>query len=204
MPAKPTYSDKEIIAAIQSGGLKARKMMEYVYKAHRGLVHMGIRKHRISLEDSRDVYADAIVTLSRHITLGKFREDSAIGTYLYAIFYNKCRNRVRDNQRKYAEWVDEMPEMPEKARGIMAEIIEKEELAWLEKYMAQLGENCRQILWDKEFWGYSMDEIAKRLGYDSARSVAVRKAKCLKKLREILAKARKDWNDRITSAKNGD
>ena len=180
------YSDKEILQAIRQGGMAGRRMTEYLFDRHMGLVRRGMRRFRLSEEDSRDVYADAIVYLSRQISNHTFRGDSKISTYLYSIFQNRCKNKIRDLKRKHMDTVSEFPHMPEKAKGILAEMIQQDEISMIKQLLSELGDICREILWAREYYGFSLDEIAERIGFQNARSVSTKKAVCLKKLRELL------------------
>ncbi|MEL6671063.1 MAG: sigma-70 family RNA polymerase sigma factor [Bacteroidota bacterium] len=182
-----TYSDEEILEAIRANGVRGRRMTAYLFDKHQGYVINAVRKFRLSEEDARDVYTDAIIALNRQILQGKFRGDSKISTYLYSIFFNRCRNRVRDNLRKPHNWVDEIPELPSRARDMLQEIMDKEEIKGLKAKLEMLGETCRKILWDWGYFGYSLEEIAERIGFSNTRSVSSKKSACIKKLRELMA-----------------
>lgn len=191
MSEKRVYTDKEIIADIQAGGIKGRRMTEWVFDQYAGFVANGSKKFRLSIEDTRDVYADAIVAMNRHISLGNFRGESKVKTYLYSIFLNRCKNKLRDLGRKKVHWIDEMPDMPERARNMLERMIQQDELGPIKRALVALGESCRRIIWEREYYGYSLEEIAQRIGFSSVKSVSSKKAACLKKLRELLTNTTK-------------
>jgi len=56
----------------------------------------------------------------------------------------------------------------------------------LTAYMDQLGGNCKQILLDSEYYGYTLDEIAVRIQVKNSQVVSSLKYRCLKKLRAVM------------------
>ncbi len=185
---KPTYTDQEIVDGILAGGAQKQRITSYLYKQYVGYVIKGQRKYRISEEDARDAYAEAIVGLSRQIERGGYRGDSKLTTYLFGAFSNKCVDKLRKLSSNKVDWVEDIPAMPEKARGILHELISKEEVDRLAQFMSRLGDKCRQILLDSEYHGYSVDEIAKRVGLKNGPTVSSMKYRCMEKLRTLVAK----------------
>lgn len=49
--------------------------------------------------------------------------------------------------------------------AILRHLLSEEAFEDLLGKMKTLGETCLQILLDSEYWGYSSDEIAQRIGY---------------------------------------
>ena len=185
---KVTYTDQQIVEGILAGESQKQRITSYLYKQYVGYVIKGKRKYRISEEDAREAYADAIVGLCRQVERGVYRGDSKVSTYLFGAFSNRCVDKLRKLSSNKVDWVDEIPSMPEKARGILHEIISKEEVERLSQFMNKLGEKCRQVLLDSEYHGYSVDEIAQRMGLKNGPTVSSMKYRCMEKLRTLVAK----------------
>ncbi|MEM6771214.1 MAG: hypothetical protein AAF597_11575, partial [Bacteroidota bacterium] len=68
------------------------------------------------------------------------------------------------------------------SKNLLQDFLLREDVAQLSLYLDQLGEPCRQILLDWGYWGYSMQEIAERVGLDSADQAKRKKYKCRQRL----------------------
>ena len=89
------------------------------------------------------------------------------------------------------DWIEDIPGLPNKAQNMLQEMIQEEEMDWLEKFLDQMGSRCRQILIMQEFQGYSMEEIAKELGLKSARAVSTARYRCMEKLKGVLGSTKR-------------
>lgn len=183
---KRTYSDQSIVAAIQKGGAEREKAVYYLFDTHLGFLHKVRKKQFLSLEEAQDAYADAVVKLSSQISLGKFRGESKLSTYFYKIFYNKCVDVSRKKASNAITQVEEYPELSDPAENLLHLMDVKDEAMQVRKLMGNMGENCKNILLDWAYMGYSMEEIAQRRNLKTADSARSLKYKCLKKLREFL------------------
>lgn len=181
-----TYSDEEVIAGIQAGGIQRQRFSQWFYDQHTSLVIKGMRKYRLSEEAAADVYTDAVISLFRQVENGRFKGDSTLFTYLFKIYQNKCLNQIRSQQKQGFSWREEFPILPDYARNALEQLIDQEKLDKLEAYIARLGEKCRQILWDTSYFGYTAEEVAERMGYKDANSVYITKHRCLKKLEQLI------------------
>jgi len=199
---KDELSDEEIMAGLRAEGNKAQRITNYLFDKYRGLVYKGINRYRLSEEDALDVYSDAIIAVGLQVRNGKFRGESKLSTYLFKIFYNRCINKVRDLKSKQLDLVEEMPDYPQAGQSILQAMITQEEVNKLISFLNQLGDRCKEIILMREYYGYTMDEIAEKIGFKTARSVSAMKARCRAKLKELIAKAKgiEGWgNDEIVS-----
>ncbi|MEO0899188.1 MAG: sigma-70 family RNA polymerase sigma factor [Bacteroidota bacterium] len=179
--------DEEIIQQIRSGGIGRQKYASKIYTQYMGYVIKGKQRYRLSMEEAQDAYADAVIGICRHIEEGRFRGESKLSTYLFKAFSNRCVDKLRRRaSNKNVAWEEILPTMPDKAKNMIQELILKEKTDLLLALMDKLGESCKKILIDSEYYGFSMDEIAERTGFKNAASVSSMKYKCMDKLRKLL------------------
>ncbi|MEM7370919.1 MAG: sigma-70 family RNA polymerase sigma factor [Bacteroidota bacterium] len=187
MRIRSLYSESELIQGIQAGGVARERCMDSLLHKHRKLIQRGIRSYRLSREEAQEAYLDAMVALCRQIEKGNFRGDCKLSTYLYRIYDNKCKNKIRDRKGDPTSWIDEMPDLPERAHDALAELIQQEEFEAVKELLRELGGKCKDILILAEYHGYSQAEIAQQLGLKTARVVAVSRHRCLNKLKRFLS-----------------
>ncbi|MEM7374108.1 MAG: sigma-70 family RNA polymerase sigma factor [Bacteroidota bacterium] len=182
------HTDDHLISQIQKGGIARQRAINHIHDTYSGFVVKGKRKYRLEQEEVIDAYSESIVGMSKQIEVGKFRGESKLSTYLYQIFCNKCIDRVRHNSadKNQVEWIHDMPDMPDMAKDIVKDITEQEDRNKLVQYLSLVGEKCKQILWESEYQGFSLQEIADRMGFQRAQSVANQKHKCMAKLKQLI------------------
>lgn len=182
-------TDEEIIEGIRAGGILRQKLAAQIYQQYMGYVYKGQQRYKLNLEEARDAYADAITGVCRHIEEGRFRGESKLSTYLFKSFSNRCVDKLRRRaSNANVEWESLVPTMPDKAKTMIQEIVLKEDTERLLALMDQLGENCKKILIDSEYYGFNMEEISERIGFKNAASVSSMKYRCMDKLKKLLRK----------------
>jgi len=180
-------SDTEIIAQVKEGGRAYEAVSEYLFHSLLGFVPQIKSKLNLSQADVEDAYADSLVKLLRQIKTASFRGDSKISTYFFRIFNNTAVDVSRRNASNKVLDTVEISPYDAKERDLLELIEVKSETKILLAQIDQLGSSCKSILLDWGYYGYNMEEIAKRSnlsGADSARSM---KFKCLKRLRNLIS-----------------
>ncbi len=179
------FTDEEVLKACKAGGASRERAISYLYKQYMGFVYDAQKKfHQLSLDDLRDAYGEAVVGLSRQIDNEVLRGESSLSTYLFRSFSNRCVDKLRRNASNKADWVSQIPKLPDLARNMLEEMVLTEKFQALAPYLKKIGEKCRQILLDAEYYGYSLEEIAVRTGSKNAGTVSSLKHRCMKRLRE--------------------
>ncbi len=183
-------SDDDIIAGIRAGGTQRRLFENKFYEKYAYLVAEGERKHRLTEDECDQAYSDAFMTVVEHIVNGRFEERSGLKTYLYQIFSFKCvdiirkktTNRMKPNEGAFS--LDDLTlQLPDAARSALEQLNWQNEIEQLHRHLRELGEKCRaMILANGE--GYSDDEIALTMGYNSAAVAKTSRLRCMEKLRE--------------------
>lgn len=183
---KAQYTDKELIAAIKSGGTERQRAIRYIYneKGFSQKIIQFVKKNSGNFHDGQDVFHEGIIVLDRNIRQDKFRGESALSSYLYSIcrfhWMNQIRKKAKMDYTEDQQRLDEVEtENPE------SKVMSEERKNLLQKVISQLGERCQKIL---ELWklSYSMAEIAKKLGLSSAAMARKNKYRCHKSLMKYL------------------
>jgi len=180
------YTDDYFIAEIQAGGQRQERGIRRLYEQHFYLAKSGRQKYRALAEDElATAYNSAVIALRRQLVEGVFRGESSISTYLTRIFSNKCIDLLRQKNIRPTEPLESAPETRSEEDSFK-KLVMADQIDRVMEHLQQIGEVCKQILLDSEYWGYSSEEIAHRIGFANAASVNSKKYSCLQKLRQML------------------
>ncbi len=177
------FSDREIIAGLQSGGDREDEIIAYLYKTHFAMMVKMIRSRGGTEEEAKDIFQEAIIDFYENIKKGRYQELAKISTYLYSLCKNKWINYYKRQSKTLG--MDKMPHQTEENLAFDGtESVAKSE--FVKELMSKLGEDCRHILVLSIFKGYSMKDIVKEKGYKNEQVARNKKSKCLKYLKQIL------------------
>ncbi|MCU0339926.1 MAG: RNA polymerase sigma factor [Spirosomaceae bacterium] len=191
--AKKT-SDSDIIHQIRAGGTQRRLYENKLYEKFHYFVREALFKHKISEDEAESAYSDAILGVIDHIVSGRFEGRSELKTYLYQIFTNKCVDIIRKNTTNKAEvhhnsvgLDDALAWLPDEAQSVVRRLIVESEIETLRAHLRTLGDKCREMImaWGE---GYSDEEIAQIMQYNTAAVAKTSRQRCLEKLKEIWKK----------------
>ncbi len=125
-----------------------------------------------------------MIAFYENVRDGKFKGESAIGTYLYSIVKFKWLNqikkdRIRENHHEKAttEAIQESP---------LTTLIDGETKQGVLQVLDELGAACKQLLIENLYHNASMKEIAAKGTYSSEQIVRNKKYKCLQRLKELV------------------
>jgi RNA polymerase sigma factor (sigma-70 family) len=189
----PDLSDDwQIIGKIRQDGLDKRKGEEALFSRFSYFIREGVRKHRLTEEQSFDAYSDGVLAVIDNISNGTFKGESSLKSYLYKIFHNKCvdlfrKSTTNKNVISKAHSIDEeLFRLSDLSRSIIQTLIEKADWTVLKERIARLGEDCRKmlLLWADN---YNDKEIAVMMEYKTANVVKTSRLRCLAKLRQLYA-----------------
>ena len=177
-------NDQWYLDQIRAGGQAREQATDTFMQMHMHLVRKLRSKFKLDQSQALDIYTDAVVDLLLQVERDAFRGSSALSTYFYRMYYNKCVDLLRKRTTNLIELNDEYTPLASETKPDIQKWFDVLEVQDLKKAMKKLGEPCYQILMDWGFWGYNMQELAARVGYDSADQVKKRKYKCLQQLRK--------------------
>lgn len=184
---KNSLSESELIKGIQEQGALRLQYVGMLYERHFDFIYAGIKKYTLSFDQAHDAFGDAVIKVCRHIQQGKLDENTKLTAYLFRAFSNRCVDKIRRNTSSILqEDISTHYDLPSPAKSILEDIEQQEKWQQMEAAMDELGEKCKRLLLEIEYYGYSQEEVAQRMGYNKASTVANMKYRCLKKLRELL------------------
>lgn len=161
-------------------------------------VYLGYRKEffrfasRYTTDDAalEDIFQDAITAVYENALSGKLDNlKSSLKTYLFSTGKFMLFKRFRDNKEVYTDenYVFDQQEMTTMEEVHIDEGPDKRQKALI-SHFKKLGEKCREILELFYLDGLTLDEITTVQGYDNKNVVKSQKSRCLKTLKELIAK----------------
>ncbi|MDN3586256.1 sigma-70 family RNA polymerase sigma factor [Pedobacter aquatilis] len=139
-------------------------------------------------QDAEDIFQEVIVNFIEIVRAGKFRGESSIKTFLYALnrftWLNELRKRNKTMLRedKYSMEIDNIE--PEVSRYIT----NREDRALIGNTISSLGEVCKKILVAYYYENQSMKSILHLVNFESEQVLRNKKYKCMKSLQQLLSK----------------
>ena len=169
-------NDAQLVARCRAGDQDAWR--ELVERFSRYVYAIAVQGFRLPQQDAEDVFQEVFTRVYER--LDSLREDEAVRPWIAQLTRRLCIDRLRSGARESDADIDELPELP--AEDVLTKL---EEAFDVHEAMADLPENCRQIL-DRFF---ARDESYRNIG-DAldlpAGTIASRISRCLVKLRTEL------------------
>lgn len=180
-----SWTDNEVLDALKdprrcNDGIRA------LYRQYQELLTNYVVNNSGSEDDAQDIFQEVVVSFVHLVKNDKFRKESSIKTFLYAMNRNlwlnelKRRGRAAHREKKFEEvklfnneQVDHVMEHREATKQLMA-VVES------------LGADCKKILLLFYFENRSMRNILAETSYENEQVVRNKKYKCLKKLEEMI------------------
>src|ERR1700760_3548840 len=183
--------DTEILAGLLTGPTERAPWELKLYRRFQYFIDQGIRKFRLTNEDSFSAYSDAVLSTINNIASGKFDGSSSLKTYLFRIFSNKCIDQIRKNTinkaavHHSAQSPELLAHLPDKARSAVETLIHRNRVETLRERLNQLGEKCRELLLFFED-GFTDKDIAEKMNYNSPAVVKTTRLRCIERLRDLM------------------
>ena len=182
------FSDEELIQNLQGNNLLKRKAEDALFKQYIYFIKEGVKKYALQEDEAFDAYSDTILQAIDNIRKGHFENRSALKTYLYRIFINKCVDFLRkkttnkNSVHKTASISDMLILIADPAKTVVQQLIERTDMESLKNKLQELGESCRKLLMLFAD-GFSDREVSVLMEYKSVDVVKTSRLRCLDKLR---------------------
>jgi RNA polymerase sigma factor (sigma-70 family) len=182
MTANTHKTDESLLAAIRSGGPAREEALRHFYL----LPGLRATVARFVLDNgggNADVQ-EALVLFDRNLREGRFEGKSALTTYFVAIAKWRWVT-MRRQQGRYQELSPTRYDA--EVESVETEVLRNEQREWIAGAMNHIGDRCRELLRRYQL-DYSMEEIAREMGYSNAETAKKEAYRCRMKLREQLEK----------------
>lgn len=166
--------DSEVLDKIVKGDESA---LDYLYKKYYRMMTKLVLTNSGTEDEARDVYQDALIVFWEKARTGNLILTSKISTFIYSICLNLWRKELDRKSRLSNEEKDDVD---------FQDVEKKERSRIIRECINELGDTCRRILMYYYFDGYSMNDIAEKLGYANTDTAKTKKYKCKKRLDELV------------------
>lgn len=169
---------ESLIGYILSEDKKARKKgLEYLYHHCLPKIQSLIKTGGGTAEEANDIFQDAVTVVYKNLLEAKFRSDSSLTSYTYAIARNLWYMQLRKKKIVTTPLSDE-------------QLKEEREVVFdsgrIKEVLRLLDGGCHDLLIGFYFHNKSMSELALNFGFSSSQVAKTKKLRCLRKLSEIL------------------
>ncbi len=180
------FSDVELLYAI-TNKKDLDNAIRFLYNEHFIGINNYIKNNSGNEQDGEDIFQELVVTFIDLIQQNKFRGDSSVKTYLYAIVKFKWLNELKKRNK-----ADTREKLYEKD----IEIIGKETINYkqfeankqrVENILNMVGDNCKKILMATYYDDASNKEILETMHYQNEQVLRNKKYNCLKALEKLLS-----------------
>lgn len=189
-----TYTDQQIITAIQDGPDTRDKVFTYLFQNQelKNKAFGKITKMVTDQEKAEDIFTDSLIELISAVCKNKFRGDSSLSTFFVGICLNQCLQYLdKKKKRSIREKVlnEELISQFEKEHQVEADFFLKTQRRYqarlTRRIYRQLSDTCRQYFRQKYWQGKKISEMAAENEVKN-QSVKNTLSRCYKKLREII------------------
>jgi len=179
-------TDNELLQILRSDAAPDEAIRQ-LYRSQFGITKAYINQNNGSDEDAEDIFQEVILVFIELVKKDKFRGESSISTFLYAITRNtwlnelkkRGRSKLRDEKFEKAKDNTEM--------DISHYMVNRELKTQLMRLIDSLGETCKKILLAFYYDNLAIKEILQNLQYENEQVVRNKKYKCLKQMEQMLA-----------------
>jgi RNA polymerase sigma factor (sigma-70 family) len=183
MAVAPEYSDDELLRLLGSG--KAiDNPVKHLYEKYFYVLSSYIEQNQGSREDAEDIFQEVVLTFIDLVQKNKFRGESSVKTFLFAVNRNIWLNELKKRGRQLKRNEKFSVEQPDAEPGIEKMISNREARKQVFNIIESLGEVCKKILLAFYYENLPISEILTRLDYQNEQVVRNKKAKCMKSLEE--------------------
>ena len=183
MAVVPEYSDDELLSLLGSG--KAiDNPVKHLYEKYFYVLSSYIEQNQGSREDAEDIFQEVVLTFIDLVRKNKFRGESSVKTFLFAINRNIWLNELKRRGRQLKRNEKFSVEQPDAEPGVEKMISNREARKQVFNIIESLGEVCKKILLAFYYENLPISEILTRLDYQNEQVVRNKKAKCMKSLEE--------------------
>ncbi|GAB2767010.1 hypothetical protein GCM10027275_06480 [Rhabdobacter roseus] len=143
----------------------------------------------------KDIYTDTVISVVRQVEEGHFRGDSKLSSYFFRIFYFKTIDYLRKEAHSQSRilFTNEVPDLGDSNswNGTIHDGLDSEDrLKQISAVLNKMCPLCRSLIDDWILKGYTVQEMAERMGETDIRKFSRTKYKCTEKFKSL-------WNQQM-------
>ncbi len=195
---RPSLTPGEIIAALKGQDAERRKaalQCLFENQALRKLAIAHVRRYGGNRQDGEDVFQEAIIVFDRKLRLGAWQAEGSLEAYFMGIVRWHWYNMQQRDARMPVSLHETPPEPPPGGNPEL-EYLLAERREQLDTLLEQLANKCRNLL-KMYALDYSMDEIARQMGFANDKVAKKEAYLCRKRFQVILKQHPELWQDFI-------
>ncbi len=174
--------DAEILVRIRNGDEEA---LVVLYESNRKPIRNLISKNSGTHDDAEDLLQESLIVLWERVRSGRFEQNAKLSTFLYATARNLWFGRLRHKARETSRELDP-EEHRDNSPSALESLVATEETAMVRDALGKIGGQCRKLLLLFYWEEFSMEQIARQLGFANAETAKAKKYQCKKALEKAL------------------
>ena len=174
---------QEVVDKIKANDAKYLRSLYYQERA--SFVRWALKHHRLSEQEALEIYQSTFTAMYTNIKNDKLGTiASSVSTYLIGIGKNMIRKHFKN---AHLSLDDHRMNLSDNSQVQEQEM--RHQYVMIRSWLNQLGDPCRQILILYYYRRYSMEAIAREMGYKNENVAKKKKCLCLQSLRDQLNQA---------------
>ena len=179
------FSDTEIVTFLQSSDRqKEDQALTFLHRQLRYMVNNFVIGMKGNLADAEDVLQEGLVLFFKMARKDKLPEELNAEAYTFTICKNLWYKTLKKRQPTVN--VSELAQVPDTEDVELKKTLEDEKPHLLNILKKRIGDSCYQMLVYFYYESRKMKEIATLFSFDNEQVAKNKKAKCMKKLRELI------------------
>jgi RNA polymerase sigma factor (sigma-70 family) len=186
MEISAKINDSELLGDLRSGD-RIADAIKTIYRSYFDSLGWYVMNNNGNRQDAEDIFQEVVVSFIDLVQKNKFRGESSIKTFLFALNRHawlnelKKRGRTLKREEKYQKGQDLIE------ANVADIMIDREERGQIVYLLEQLGDTCKKILLLFYYENLSITEILDNLHYENEQVVRNKKSKCLKQLEQMIS-----------------
>ena len=186
MELSRTFTDTALLQVLCSDE-NPDDAIRFLYRTQFDKTMAYIKQNNGTEEDAQDIFQELLLVFIELVKKDKFRGESSISTFLYALTRNIWLNELKKRGRSKLRDEKFDKQQPATDMGISHYMMHREMKTTLMQLVESLGETCKKILLAFYFDNLPVKDILLVTAYDNEQVVRNKKYKCLKQLEQMIA-----------------
>lgn len=182
------YSDKAIIQLLKSSeSQKIDQGLRILFQKLQSPIIRFLQSKSVQSEDAQAIFNDSAFALVKNAKKNLLdHPDFKIKPYLLAICKKKMANKFKQSKKFVDLETTNAKELVLEDQNQLDFLLSEERKKLIQELLQQIGDNCKTIILGFYYQKQKMNEIAQQMGYANEQVARNKKAKCMKRLKELV------------------